>query len=296
MMSQEDFFNRPTSDIAEFIREQGPKVCVFPVNGTRRWFLLEKSTDSSKDCAKRLVQTTGKAIRRLVKLLFDHGIDTVLTPVYGRELVTERGSEYRNLAKKGLRLLTEGGFQEFYDASGIQVHFYGDYEREFKDDSALLEKLSKVENRTASQTNHRLFYGVCGESAVRTITSHAAELGRPLSHQEAIEVFYGEPIALADLFIGFDAPTAFDMPLLDKGGVDLYFTLSPSPYIDQLELRAILYDWIFVRHKEEADYNTLNTHKMDSMRRYYRANRHNVMGLGIRQYGIWYSKNNLCDY
>jgi adenosine tuberculosinyltransferase len=288
MISLDSFLKIPNSDVEDIIHEYGPQVCVFPLNGTRRWFLLEKQPDPNKNQADSLVTSTGYALQRVVGLLFDHGLDTVLTPVYGKDLVAERGSQYHKLAKQGLWLLTEASFQAFYDAQGIRVRFYGEYETVFADDPTLLETLLKTEQRTAHHTDHRLFYGVCGESAVRTITARAVELGREISHQEAIEAFYGESVKLADLFIGFDAPTAFDMPLLDSGGVDLYFTLSPSPYVDQIVIRTILYDWIFIRSDTKTDYSDLTTSDWTYMREYYQHHRREVVGMGLRRNGIWY--------
>jgi tuberculosinol/isotuberculosinol synthase len=288
MIGLDKFLEMPTWEIADIVRERGPRVCVFPLNGTRRWFFLEREPDADENHAEALVTATGYALRRLVELLFDHGLDTVLTPVYGKDLATERGSQYHQLAKLGLRMLTDTSFQTFYDAQGIRVRFYGEYEEGFTDDPALLETLLRTERRTAHYAAHRLFYGVCGESAVRTITARAAELGRALSHREAIKAFYGEPIGLADLFIGFDAPTAFDMPLLDSGGVDLYFTLSPSPYVDQTVLRAILYDWIFIRSDTETDYSSLKATDWKYMREYYRQHSYKVIGMGKKRNGIWY--------
>jgi hypothetical protein len=133
-----------------------------------------------------------------------------------------------------------------------------------------------------------LFYGVCGDSAVSIVTQRAVELGRALSHEEAVKAFYGEPVSPADLFIGFDAPTAFDMPLLDKGGVDLYFTLSPSPYLDRTTVRKILYDWIFVRNGRGAAYPSLASEALEHMREYYRMSHRSVIGYGKRRDGIWY--------
>ena len=60
-----------------------------------------------------------------------------------------------------------------------------------------------------------------------------------------------------ELFIGFDKFTVFDMPLLTTGEEDLYFSVSPSPYMTIRQLRAILYDHLYVRRTPEPDYTTL---------------------------------------
>ena len=38
-LTQADFLRLPTDEVARVVRASGTKVCVFPFNGTRRWFL-----------------------------------------------------------------------------------------------------------------------------------------------------------------------------------------------------------------------------------------------------------------
>ena len=41
MISFERFLKLPPEQVASLVNAAGQKVCVFPVNGTRRWFMLE---------------------------------------------------------------------------------------------------------------------------------------------------------------------------------------------------------------------------------------------------------------
>jgi len=41
MITLDSFLNLPKPEIAKLVRESGNQVCVFPINGTRRWFALE---------------------------------------------------------------------------------------------------------------------------------------------------------------------------------------------------------------------------------------------------------------
>ena len=95
-----------------------------------------------------------------------------------------------------------------------------------------------------------------------------------------------EPV---DLFIGFDRPSAFDMPLVATGNEDLYFTVSPSPYMDAQTLRRILYDHLYARRVDDADY-ALSAQEMETLGRFYRLNQHRVLGLGRkhRRGAFWY--------
>lgn len=279
--------------IIDLVQTRGPHICVFPLNGTRRWFILEYGEEianlSEAERAEALVARTGEQVRRVTQLVFDHGIHTLVMPVFGGELAT-RGAAYRKMAEAGLRLLTQPNFRAFYAALGIRVRFYGDFRQHFQDFPDLLDAFDATEAATADCAAHRLLYGVCGESATYTITQHAAELGRALTHDEAVVAFYGEPLPDADLFIGFDAPTAFDMPLIDRGDVALYFTVAPSPYSDADTFREILYDWLYVR-PDTVDYASLPPTAWEHMQDYYHIHRHTVIGTGVRRDGIWYPRH-----
>jgi hypothetical protein len=99
------------------------------------------------------------------------------------------------------------------------------------------------------------------------------------TRQEIIEAYYGEYVEPVDLFIGFDQLAAFDMPLIATGNEDLYFTISPSPYLDTTTLRSILYDHMYAR-KVDDNYESLNEDDWRMMDKFYRLNRHGVLGIG----------------
>ena len=285
-MDFDDFLDLPTEKIAALVQERGPRVCVVPLNGTRRWFLLEQNAPMDEHDAETFVTRVGEQVRRLGRLFFDHGVSTLLMPVFGTELAT-RGAAYRHMAEMGLLMLTDAAFHAFYAGSDARVRFYGNFRSYYNDAPDLLNAFSRTETATHHHKTHRLFYGVCAESATQIITHYAAEQGRALTQEEAIEVVYGERVPAADLFVGFDRPTAFDMPLVDDGNVALYFTVAPSPYLEARGLRAILYDWIFIR-PGDGDYERLDDAEWQHLRSFYHANRHSVMGLGVRRQGIWY--------
>ncbi len=90
------------------------------------------------------------------------------------------------------------------------------------------------------------------------------------------------------LFIGFDKPCAFDMPLVATGSEDLYFTICPSPYLSSGQLRAILYDHVYSRRTGEEDYASLEAGEWHAMKEFYRANADRTLGVGTRVGQIWY--------
>ena len=102
-----------------------------------------------------------------------------------------------------------------------------------------------------------------------------------------VELYYGEYVEPVDLFIGFSKFRAFDMPLLTTGTEDLYFTVSPSPYLTERQLRDILYDHLFTR-PGDLDYSAMDGDDWARMNGFYRANLGNTLGVGIKRGEVWY--------
>jgi hypothetical protein len=120
------------------------------------------------------------------------------------------------------------------------------------------------------------------------IDFHSRE-GRVPSTRELVGAYYDEDVGPADLFIGFDKFCAFDMPLIASGNEDLYFTVSPSPYLSARQLRDILYDHLYAR-AGEPDYESMGEEDWQFMRDYYGANQDRTLGVGrvMGRGGVWF--------
>jgi tuberculosinol/isotuberculosinol synthase len=292
-MELEEFQRLSTEDVARLVREAGPKVCVFPINGTRRWFMLEHSLKQMEDLVPVYLDVTGRRHIELYRLLFDHGLDTLLTPVFGLYHV-ERGEGYMQMAAEGLaRLATHPDFLGFYKAYGVRVRFYGDYRRFFGPTpyAYLSDLFDEATVQTLAHDRYRLFFGLFAHDATETIAELAvryyAEYGRVPDKRTLVEMYYGEYVGPVDLFIGFGKFRVFDMPLLTTGNEDLYFTVSPSPYLTESQLRDILYDHLYAR-RGEPDYSAMGLNDWALMRDFYQANLENTLGVGTRQGERWY--------
>ena len=126
MIPFEQFLRLPTREVAALVRASGQKVCVFPVNGTRRWFMLEHGAQmrSGDDFFEAYMQASIQNHVGLCSILFDHGIDTLLAPVFGRELM-QRGDEYtQRVGIDGLvRTATDPAYRKFFESYGVRVRF-----------------------------------------------------------------------------------------------------------------------------------------------------------------------------
>ncbi len=291
----EEFLRLRVELVAGRVRQKRPLVCAIAVNGTRRWFELEHLEKEQPAEAYLEAMTTLQI--NLGRMFFEHGVHTLLMPVFGPDLI-ERGEAYMQMAAEGMaRLATHPQLLDFYKTCQVQVRFYGDYRSAlaptpYSDLSGLFDQLTE---RTRPRAQRRLLYGVFAHDPTQTVAQLSIQFfqqyQRVPTQQELVEAYYGEAVPPVDLFIGFGPFCAFDMPLLSSSETDLYFTVSPTPYLTPQALRRILYDHLYVRHRDDhLDYATLSIEDWQQMRAFYRANADLVAGVGmVDDHGIWYS-------
>lgn len=294
MISFEQFLQLSTEEVAARVRMSGQKVCVFPINGTRRWFLLEHAHRITDDFFEAYMDTSIQNHVDLCTMLFEHGIDIILSPVFGRELM-RRGDEYtRRVGIDGLvRTATDPIFRRFFEQYDVRVRFYGDYRDVLTGTpyEYALNSMYEVIETTKDNSTLRLFFGVFADEFTETISrlsvEHYLAQGAIPDKQTLIRKYYGEELPPVSLFIGFDKFSVFDMPLLGTGEEDLYFSLSPSPYMTQHQLRAILYDHLYVRPTHEPDYTELSGEERRWLRQFYRKNKDYAFGVGKLKFDLW---------
>ncbi len=294
MLSFERFLQLSTDEVSTLVKATGHKVCVFPVNGTRRWFTLEHGDQIGDDFFEAYLNASIKNHVDLCAMLFDHGVQTLLAPVFGRELM-RRGDEYtKRVGIDGLvRTATDKNYRHFFEKYNIKVRFYGDYRDVLTGTpyEYALKSMYEVTEATKNNTAFRLFFGVFADEVTETIArlsvEHYLAQGSIPDKETLVRKYYGEELPPVSMFIGFDKFNVFDMPLLTTGEEDLYFSLSPSPYMTTHQLRAILYDHIYVRPTPEPDYTKLPAEELNSLREYYRINKDYAFGVGKLKFNLW---------
>ncbi|HJR81010.1 MAG TPA: hypothetical protein VJ821_13115 [Anaerolineales bacterium] len=294
MISFEGFLQLPVEEVAARVRASGQKVCVFPVNGTRRWFILEHGDQIGSDFFETYMNASIKNHVDLCSMLFEHGIDTILAPVFGRELM-RRGDEYtQRVGIDGLvRTATDPNYRRFYEQYHVKVRFYGDYRDVLTGTpyEYALKSIYEVTELTKDHSGSRLFFGVFADEVTETIArlsvEHYLAYGAVPDKEALIRKYYGEDVPPVSIFIGFDKFNVFDMPLLSTGEEDLYFSVSPSPYMTERQLRAILYDHMYVRPMAEPDYSALSPDELNWLRKYYRDMQNYAFGVGKLQFNLW---------
>ena len=294
MIPFEQFLQLPTEDVAALVRASGQKVCVFPVNGTRRWFMLEHASEIKDNFFEAYMDASIKNHVDLCAMLFEHGIDIILAPVFGRELM-RRGDEYtQRVGIDGLvRTSTDDSYRQFFEQYDVRVRFYGDYQNVLTGTpyEYALSSMYDVTEATKDNKSFRLLFGVFADEFTETLSrlsvEHYLAQGSIPDKQTLIRKYYGEELPPVSLFIGFDKFSVFDMPLLGTGEEDLYFSLSPSPYMTKHQLRAILYDHLYIRPTAEPDYTKLTAEELNWLRDYYRKNKDYAFGVGKLKFHLW---------
>ena len=294
--SLNEFLNLPTEAVAKLVKASGKKVVVFPINGTRRWFMLEYGDQDFDDPVAAYMDIAMKRHIELYKLFFDHGVETLLTPVIGPEILATRDGYMQKIGAEGLaRLVTHPGFLSFYEKYGVRVRFYGDYRKHLTNTpyEHLSDLFDGITETTRQNERFRLFFGafadnlnattVVAELAVQYYQKH----GEAPNRKQIVEMYYGEYMDKANIFIGFDRFAVFDYPLINWGEEDLYFMVAPSSYLDRKQLRNILYDHLYTRRVPEVEYMSGSEEELSNARSYYMENREITAGVGCLLNGTW---------
>jgi halimadienyl-diphosphate synthase len=295
VITPEEFLRLPNTEVARLVAASGPQVCVFPINGTRRWFMLEQAAKPQPDYSvENYMEAAGRAHINVYRLCFEHGLTTLLTPVFGAELLTRGEGYLQKIGADGMRRLAiHPDFTNFYDEYQVSVRFYGDYRKSLAGTpyADLCELFDQITAKTSGYKRYRLFFGVFASDASEWVADFSVEFykkfGRVPTRPEIIVSYYGIELSPATLFIGFDKFSVFDYPLLSNGEEDLYFTVAPSLYLDPETLRNILYDHIYTRRLPEPDYASLQQNDFEKLKKFYRSHLHSVQGVGRRESEIW---------
>src|SRR3972149_8697270 len=163
-MDREKFLGLPTAEVAKIVCAGKSQACVFPFNGTRRWFLLEYGRENHTDPAQAYIDMTSKRYIEMYQMLFDHGLDTVIAPVFGSDILG-RSEGYMEQIGVGMALLAEHpSFLPFYKKYDVRVHFYGDYRKKLAGTPYiyLIDLFDQVSQKTTQNKSFCLFYGVFG--------------------------------------------------------------------------------------------------------------------------------------
>jgi adenosine tuberculosinyltransferase len=211
--------------------QREPVVMGWPYNGTRRWYVTyRRRNPGAKDYLKVLIRRQAE----LHRLIFAHGVSVILAPSFGAETL-KRGEAYTHYALGGLARLPDDEVYRALIDSGVRIRFYGDY-REALAAAGLrsaLQTCATLTEATGSAEGPLLLIELFADDPFPTLARLSVEFtereGRPPDRAELIEAYYGVPVADLSLYVSFERPEMFDVPLLTTDLEHLYATLNPFP-------------------------------------------------------------------
>jgi tuberculosinol/isotuberculosinol synthase len=277
-----DWLSWPRERLAQWVlTQQHPVVLGWPFNGTRRWYLLHRRETSTGD----YVTTTIRRQAEQHRLVFAHGVSVLIAPHFGADLL-QRGTAYTRTILGGLLKLGDDPVnQEMFDA-GVRIRFYGEYEEVLDTPiyRPMLDACASLTSATATGNGPLLLIGLFADAPYPTLArlsvQFAEKYGRTPERKDLVEAYYGLEVPDLSLYLGFERPALFDIPLLTTGQEDLYATLTPSAELTEKQLREILYDHLVTRRLAEDDYEGLTDEALTALAGYYERYRGVTLGIG----------------
>ena len=266
------------------------KSVIFSPGGSSRWYFMEHGDvrqgylqhDLFQDYANMILQR----ILEIVHIMMSDGVDAVYVVAITPK-IDQRTESYRQFIADGLRAMVNAAAQDLYEQYQMHVKFCGGWESilEANGIGDVLQSFKQVEKETAQTGRPRLIW--CAEDKplpdrlLPFVRQHLDRHDSLPDRETLAELYYGETGIHTDIFIGNNKPSIEGQipPLLTLG--DLYFTVSPSLYLDRQSWRSILYDHLFCRRVSYRDYTKITSESMAELRDFYHTNQTSVLGIGM---------------
>lgn len=292
-MQLSEFLTLPKQQIAELVRQKGPKVCVFFSNGTRRWFLSQYRGPAAAYFSA-YIEASVQRLREIFEMLLDYGIDTLVVPLLHEELKL-RGEQYiHDVAQSIPQFFGHATLRAFYQEYQVRVRFFGGFEAFHGAEPGGENVFQAIFHQTVGHSAHRIFYGVLPEHPVNTITALTVkafqETGQIPDFSALTQMYFGEDVASADLLLSSGVFYVPNLPLLIDHSTQLYFGVSPSFSMTEVQLRGILHDYLFSRRVEKTDYERLNEEDWQQMAHLFAQHQNDTLGVGTQnsRWGLWH--------
>lgn len=216
---------------------------VLYINGTRRWF---RSQCEDWQNYGKLVE---EAHRRVSQLCYEHGINTLIQPVLGYDLLT-RGAGYLRMAVEALGSLVADDYRRWFVENEIQVCFYGNWRSALAETGhrEIVGELSRLMKFTRTHGKRRLFIGLFADEGLKRIVDLAH---CTCDDGEFLRAYYGAAVGPVNIVIGSGQPAIWDIPLLDINKANLYFMQAPTYFLAEARLREILHDHLYRRRNDD---------------------------------------------
>ncbi|MBC8333606.1 MAG: hypothetical protein H8E28_16630 [Anaerolineae bacterium] len=258
-----------------------PRTMIYAASGTRRAAALNGISTSGDEFA---VWTQGELFRT-IELLFLHGICHLFMPMLGPSQFNEATPEYqKHLWRWFEEGLTGTDAIAKYQRAGWRVRIAG---------SEYISELKQAGRRLIEQTpndaSHTLWcYAIPAYETPWRWMLEAAQTAQAKTLADAKNALYGDNIPPASLYLSTGKPLMSSLqlpPLLVNGPLQCYWSQRPGYSLDQRQLRAIIYDYAYLRKTWKKDKSGRAEQALAERDLWERGN---VLGVGIRKGPFWY--------
>lgn len=265
------------------------KSLIFSPGGSSRWYFMEYG-DTQKGYLDRetFLEYSRRTLNRILEathMMMVDGIETVFVIAFTPQF-DKRDSKYQAVMGDGLSLMVDEETTTLYEEYGMHVKFRGMWETVLGHygQQTMYDKFCDIEKITAKNNRPRLIWCIqdkpIPDSLMTVVQDHIRHEGEMPDKQTLAHEYYGETNTDTPLFIGNNKPSIGGQlpPFLSPG--DLYFTVSPTLYLNQTVWRNILFDHLFARQVTYRNYTDIDPDALRELREFYQTNQSSVIGVG----------------
>jgi hypothetical protein len=264
----------------EEVRQGVPETVILGAGGTRRRAVLAGMAPQSE----AYIKWTRQQMIACLSLLFRYGVKHILTPLLVHSHQNEKTPGYSDRIVEWIRWgLASGPSLREFNRLGWLVRLIGAESWEGLEDVD-----TKIRLATAGNSGPTVWFTVLSnaeahwELILRTACEHNAS-----TRQELVHLLYGEDIPQATLYIGSGKPQVVEsiVPPLLIGKLECYWRQHLGYDLDERTLRAILYDYAYVRRPTPMN----KTGRAERIVEYAGAwDEPPIIGMGMRLGPFWY--------
>ena len=313
----EQWQNYTGSELASYV--QARKVSLMlSVDGTQRFYLTHRlhSEDDKPFQFEEYVEFVITPMAKLYELVFSLGVNTVLTTVLLPSNFDRAGKYAAKVIEQTYHAFGGPLFQSIYHRYKVDVGLFGDYDiapaadsvrsqiEQLKTTLAALSRFDTITDGTTTttsssstaspQNDNHLLLGFCAGSSIQEIVKRSEKLrtnGVEPTDEALRKACFPQGPERLDILIeaGWLKAGGLVPPLLDGGHTNTYDLAFLMLDLDEVTLRRILYDHIFLREAWSDDKQSYSLSDIKVMREYYQANQGRLIGLGhLVDPGLWY--------
>jgi hypothetical protein len=289
ILTWEEFNQLPAEAVAALAT---PKVIVYAPGGTSRWFFLKHSQGQiGYSQEQKFEQYARLVLERMVEhagMMCADGVDTVFLVgfVPGQEARTE---DYNRNAARFFHALADAQMRRAYDEQDLGVRFRGVWDEVAKKlgREDVLAEMKRIEEETSDRKKWVVWLtgndqDVIPPSVLPLVVEHYQQHGTLADRATLTEAYYGRSLAKVDIFLGHNKPSVDSMtpPLLSLS--DVYFSVTPSLFMEREQWRSILYDYLYLRRGHFRNYEVVTAEALGELKDFYDQHWGAVMGVGER--------------